>query len=135
MARKRARTTQGEFLADDPSTPVNEAWVEETASEAEAEAEVEVAPEVEAEPAAQQTSDPVIPVEAPVALTPAPTKEAVETDIRKKLAKKSDEENPFIPQTSAQIDAEAKQIAETNGFALNRGTSVGARLMARRKLG
>lgn len=28
--RKRARTKTGTFVADDPSTPENEAWVEET---------------------------------------------------------------------------------------------------------
>jgi hypothetical protein len=26
MAAKRARTTKGKFVADDPSTPENEAW-------------------------------------------------------------------------------------------------------------
>jgi len=28
MTRKRARTPDGHFIADDPSTPENEAWVE-----------------------------------------------------------------------------------------------------------
>ena len=28
--RKRARTGKGEFIADDPNTPENEAWVELT---------------------------------------------------------------------------------------------------------
>lgn len=31
MARKRARTKDGHFIADDPSTPENEAWVEDEA--------------------------------------------------------------------------------------------------------
>ena len=31
MARKRARTKDGHFIADDPTTPENEAWVEEEA--------------------------------------------------------------------------------------------------------
>ena len=30
MARQRARTEEGQFVADDPATPENEAWVEET---------------------------------------------------------------------------------------------------------
>lgn len=31
MARKRARTTDGHFIADDPNTPENEAWADEEA--------------------------------------------------------------------------------------------------------
>jgi hypothetical protein len=30
IEKKRARTKSGHFLADDPSTPENEAWVEKT---------------------------------------------------------------------------------------------------------
>ena len=29
MARTRARTKTGKYVADDPSTPENEAWVDE----------------------------------------------------------------------------------------------------------
>jgi hypothetical protein len=62
----------------------------------------------------------------------AAEKEAVETDVRKKLARKTDDTtNPFIPTNPAQVEADAKKVAEANGFELNRGTSVGARLMAR----
>ena len=68
------------------------------------------------------------PVEAPA---PAP-KEAIETDVRKKLARKTDDTtNPFVPANPAQVEADAKKVAAENGFELNRGTSVGARLMAR----
>ena len=38
MARKRARTTDGHFISDDPSTPENEAWTEEAPKEKESKA-------------------------------------------------------------------------------------------------
>ena len=68
------------------------------------------------------------PVEAP-----APAKKVeIETDVRKKLARKTDDmSNPFIPANSAQVEADAKRVAIENGFDLTRGTSVGARLIAR----
>ena len=31
MARKRARTKDGHFIADDPNTPENEAWTDDEA--------------------------------------------------------------------------------------------------------
>ena len=68
------------------------------------------------------------PVEAPAAVE----KVVVETDVRKKLDRKTDDDsNPFVPSNPAQVEADAKRVAETAGFELNRGTSVGARLMAR----
>lgn len=68
------------------------------------------------------------PIEAPA---PAP-KEQIETDVRKKLARKTDDmTNPFVPANPAQVEADAKRVAAENGFDLNRGTSVGARLIAR----
>lgn len=36
MARKRARNEDGHFIADDPNTPENEAWVEDEPSPAKA---------------------------------------------------------------------------------------------------
>ena len=59
------------------------------------------------------------------------TKEKVEASVRKKLAKKTDEEmlDPFVPQ--AQLDNEVIQVAREQGFHLSRGTEVGARLIAR----
>lgn len=123
MARKRARNPEGEFLSDDPSTPeVNEAWVEEPAAEA---------------PASSAPADleQLAPDAEPQEAAPAQPKEAIETDVRKKLARKTEGENPFVPQTLPQLEAEAKVIAKEKGFDLNRGTSIGARLMARRKLG
>ena len=63
---------------------------------------------------------------------PAAAPEKVQTDVREKLAKKTDEStDPFVPQTLPQLERAAKEIASENGFDLNRGTSIGARLMAR----
>lgn len=116
MTRKRAKNPEGKFLPDDPMTPdVNEAWVETPDSV------VESSPEEEA-PA------------PPSAPGPAPSKEEIETDVRTKLSRKTEQVDPFIPQTPAQVDAEAKRVAKEKGFDLNRGTSIGARLMARRNL-
>jgi hypothetical protein len=68
------------------------------------------------------------PVEAPVAVE----KQVVETDVRKKLDRRTDSDNnPFVPSNPAQVEKEAERVAEAAGFELNRGTSVGARLMAR----
>ena len=68
------------------------------------------------------------PVEAPAAVA----KQVIETDVRKKLDRKTDDDsNPFVPSSPAQVEADAKRVAVESGFELNRGTSVGARLMAR----
>ena len=68
------------------------------------------------------------PVEAPVAVA----KQVIETDVRKKLDRKTDDDSsPFVPGNPAQVEADAKRVAAESGFELNRGTSVGARLMAR----
>jgi hypothetical protein len=66
--------------------------------------------------------------------TPAPAaaeKEVIETDIRKKLARKTDTEDVFVPTSPAALENAAKTVAEAQGFEFNRGTSIGARLMAR----
>jgi hypothetical protein len=74
------------------------------------------------------------PSDEPVAAPAAVEKQVVETDVRKKLDRKTDEDsNPFVPSNPAQVEKDAKNIAEAAGFDLNRGTSVGARLMARAK--
>jgi hypothetical protein len=124
MPRKRARTTDGEFLADNPSTPdINEAWTEEPETPA-------------AEPAAPANLEITSPDPEPVLVTKVPDKQEIETDVRTKLERKTDSaENPFVPQNAAKVEAEAKKVAEEKGFDLTRGTSVGARLMARRRLG
>lgn len=70
------------------------------------------------------------PVEAPKA-TPA---EKIQTDVREKLAKKSTSEDAFVPANPAALEKEAKAVAAEKGFEMNRGTSIGARLMARRRI-
>jgi hypothetical protein len=124
MPRKRARNTEGEFLGDNPATPeVNEAWAEET--------EAPVA-EVPAPANLEVTS----PDPEPTPVTKVPEKVEIETDVRTKLDKRtSEKQDPFVPQNSAKLEAEAKKIAKEKGFELNQGTSIGARLMARRLLG
>ena len=72
------------------------------------------------------------PSDEPVAAPAAVEKQVVETDVRKKLDRKTDDDsNPFVPSNPAQVERDAKSIADAAGFELNRGTSVGARLMAR----
>lgn len=118
MARKRAHNTDGTFTPDDASTPeTNEAWVEKVEATAPVEAELKS------------------PTEEPKAPAAAPEKEEIETDVRKKLLNRTENEDVFVPAPPAVLEAAAKQVAEKEGFQLNRGTSIGARLMARsRKL-
>ena len=75
------------------------------------------------------------PSDEPVSPPEAPAKEKIETDVRSKLAKKSVENDVFVPTNPAALEKEAKAVAEEQGFSLNRGTSIGARLMARRRIG
>lgn len=72
------------------------------------------------------------PSEEPQKAAPAPAKEVIETDVRTRLEKKSTEENIFVPSNPAAVEKKAEAIAEEQGFEFNRGTSIGARLMARR---
>ena len=129
MARKRAHNTDGTFTADDLSTPqINEAYeqVEEVKPEAETAPEAKV--EAQPEPAKIEVQTPS---EEPVAAPPAVEKEQIETDVRKKLLNRSQEEDIFVPTSPAVLEAAAKKVAEQEGFDLNRGTSIGARLLAR----
>jgi hypothetical protein len=70
------------------------------------------------------SSDPVAAPEA----TPAVK---IQTDVREKLMKKSVDENVFVPSNPAALEKAATEVAKDSGFELNRGTSIGARLMAR----
>ena len=132
MARKRAHDTDGTFTADNLTTPeVNEAYaqtaqVEEVKTDVEVEAEVKV--ETQPEPAKVELQTPS---EEPVPAPPAVEKEQIETDVRKKLQSRTQEEDIFVPTSPAVLEAAAKKVAEQEGFALNRGTSIGARLLAR----
>ncbi len=71
------------------------------------------------------------PSDAPVAAPEATPAEKIQTDVREKLAKKSVEENVFVPTNPAALEKAATEVAKDKGFELNRGTSIGARLMAR----
>jgi hypothetical protein len=66
--------------------------------------------------------------------TPAPEAtpaEKIQTDVREKLSKKSVENDVFVPTNPAALEKAAIEVAKEQGFDLNRGTSVGARLLAR----
>lgn len=69
--------------------------------------------------------------EEPVAAAEAAPAEKIQTDVREKLAKKSTEDNVFVPSNPAALEKAASEVAKEQGFELNRGTSVGARLIAR----
>jgi hypothetical protein len=71
------------------------------------------------------------PSDEPIPAPAAAEKEVIETDIRKKLARKTDSEDVFVPTSPAALENAAKTVAEAQGFEFNRGTSIGARLMAR----
>lgn len=65
--------------------------------------------------------------------TPAEAKpaEEIQTDVRVKLAKKSDREDVFVPANPVALEKAAAQVAQEQGFEMTRGTSIGARLIAR----
>ena len=82
------------------------------------------------------TSAPVsIETETPsVEPTPAPAgvaAEKIQTDVREKLANRSLDRDIFVPSTPAALEKAAGEVAKEQGFELNRGTSIGARLLAR----
>jgi hypothetical protein len=112
MARRRTQKTDGTFVADDLSTPeIDEAWVESP------------------EPVEQLTQIQNPEPEDAAKLAPAQPKGEIETDVRKKLARKTGED-PFIPSHPAQLLEDAQKIADEKGFSMNRGTEIGARLFA-----
>lgn len=110
MARRKTQNTDGASVADNPANPgFNEAWTE-----------------VPAEPLGQvQNPEPTDAVK----LAPAQPKGEIETDVRKKLGRKTGED-PFIPSHPTQVLEDAQRIADEKGFQMNRGTEVGARLIA-----
>jgi len=71
------------------------------------------------------------PSSEPVAAPKATPAEKIQTDVREKLMKKSVDENVFVPANPAALEKAAGEVAKDSGFELNRGTSIGARLMAR----
>jgi hypothetical protein len=71
------------------------------------------------------------PSDEPVAAPAAAAAEKIQTDVRAKLAKKSDKEDAFVPSNPVALEKAADQVAQQEGFQLTRGTSIGARLIAR----
>lgn len=71
------------------------------------------------------------PSEEPVPAAKATPAEKIQTDVREKLSKKSVDENVFVPANPIALEKAAAEVARENGFELNRGTSIGARLLAR----
>lgn len=69
--------------------------------------------------------------EEPVAAPEAPAPEKLQTDFREKLTRKTDGGNIFVPSNPAALEKAAEDIAKQSGFELTRGTSIGARLIAR----
>jgi hypothetical protein len=148
MARTRARNTSGSFKGDDKSTPdVNEAWVEQTPKSENAKEPAAGNLQVTPEPSrienlatdAKEELSPTEPVNLevetpssePVAAPEATPAVKIQTDVREKLMKKSVDENVFVPANPAALEKAATEVAKDNGFELTRGTSIGARLMAR----
>ena len=73
--------------------------------------------------------------EEPTVAPVAQEKEAIRTDVKAKLARKTDAEDIFVPANPVALEKATEIVAEKDGFELTRGTSIGARLIARsRKL-
>ena len=71
------------------------------------------------------------PSEEPTPAPEATPAEKIQTDIRDKLSNRSVDENIFVPSNPVALEKAAEQVAKDCGFEFNRGTSIGARLMAR----
>jgi hypothetical protein len=69
--------------------------------------------------------------EEPVAPSEAQAPEKIQTDVREKLARRTDNEDVFVPANPVALEKAAAEIAKEQGFDLTRGTSIGARLLAR----
>ena len=69
--------------------------------------------------------------EEPVPAPEAAPAEKIQTDVREKLSKKSVDEYVFVPSNPVALEKAAAAVASDSGFELTRGTSIGARLMAR----
>lgn len=81
-------------------------------------------------------SDPVnleieTPSQEPVKVDAKQESSRIQTDVREKLANRSVENDVFVPSNPAALEKAAEQVAQENKFELTRGTSIGARLLAR----
>jgi hypothetical protein len=82
--------------------------------------------------------DPKAPVDIELKVTEAEPEPAVKksaeeihAEVQSKLNNKNVDNNIFVPASPAAVEKAAKIISEEKGFELTRGTSIGARLMAR----
>jgi hypothetical protein len=116
MTRRSTRSKAAPAVASDIQVTPEEGRIESPVVE---EASAPVNLEVET-----PSDEPVAPAEA----TPA---EKIQTDVREKLSKRSVDENVFVPSNPVALEKAAAEVAKEQGFEFNRGTSIGARLMAR----
>jgi hypothetical protein len=119
MTRRTSRSQKAEPAAGDLQVTPEEGRIESPIIAAKAEASAPVNLEIET------------PSDEPVAAPEATPAEKIQTDVRAKLSKKSVEEDVFVPTNPAALEKAATEVAQEKGFELNRGTSIGARLMAR----
>ena len=117
MARSSSRTHKPAPAASDVKVTPEEAKIENIAVEPKSTEPVNIETETPSEE----------PTPAPEA-TPA---EKIQTDVREKLSKKSVESDVFVPTNPAALEKAAGEVAKEQGFELTRGTSIGARLLAR----
>jgi hypothetical protein len=80
------------------------------------------------EPVNLETPTPEVTPTAPAA---AADPEKIQADIRNKLSNRDLTNDVFVPSNPAALEKAAQQVAQENHFDLNRGTSIGARLLAR----
>jgi hypothetical protein len=88
-------------------------------------------PIIEKEATAPVNIETETPSSKPVAAPEATPTEKIQTDVREKLSKKSVDENVFVPANPVALEKAAGEVAKEQGFELTRGTSIGARLLAR----
>lgn len=108
-------------------------------SKAPAKSDVKVTPEegrIENISTEAKSTEPVnleveTPTEEPTPAPEATAAEKIQTDVREKLANRSVDQDIFVPSNPVALEKAAEQIAKECGFEFNRGTSIGARLMAR----
>jgi hypothetical protein len=118
MTTRKSRSTKPAAPSDVKVTP-EEARIESPVIETKAGASAPINIETET------------PSDEPVAAPEATPAEKIQTDIREKLSNRNVDENVFVPTNPVALEKAAAEVAKEKGFDLNRGTSIGARLMAR----
>ena len=89
------------------------------------------APAAKAAAAAPAKAELKTETEEPKAPAAAQETKEIQTDVRAKLAKKTDAEDIFVPTNPASLEKAAARVAEEQEFELTRGTAIGARLIAK----